>query len=512
MVELAGHGDQKNLMLRLSKAMMRVRNLRGGAEQDNPDIPAGYTYLGQLIAHDLAFTDLSNLKFEARPAAPTTPASNALAAATLDLGPLYGAGPDRAPQLYQRTGARLPRWKLRLSPMQQRATGGPLQFPQAIGDAMDLTRCPLVSGDPLAITADARNDMHLLISQLMVLFAKFHNGLADHVEQGLEREAVLQGTTFDKRQLFPQTRALVVAVYRRVVLDDFLARLCDPGIYKRTRDLINLYRHGPIPFPDRRARNVVPRAFASAAFRVGHVMARASYSLSVARTATVNGNGHVNADGPSLSSIFDQTGTRISGANIQQNWDIEWDRFFFDTDGAYEVQTPDGRVRNFSHKISPAAPTALVNKDRFGSDDEQQGGIIYLDLMRAFADELHDADAIIPELAINVPEASRLASTERQAMLTRHFTVNGVQELSDSDIGKLSDQTPLYLYTLLEAMAEPSGGTNLGPVGSTIVAGTITHALLDTIGETESARQRWDDLNISKPMPGTMPELLEFMT
>jgi hypothetical protein len=64
---------------------------------DNPNIPAGYTYLAQFIDHDITL-DLTPLDQQAADPLGTqnfrTPA--------LDLDSIYGPGPALAPFMYQR--------------------------------------------------------------------------------------------------------------------------------------------------------------------------------------------------------------------------------------------------------------------------------------------------------------------------------------------------------------------------------------------------------------------------
>ena len=64
-------------------------------DDENPAIPAGYTYLGQFIDHDLTFDPARSLKNQNDPDALVdfrTP--------RFDLDSLYGRGPDDQPYLY----------------------------------------------------------------------------------------------------------------------------------------------------------------------------------------------------------------------------------------------------------------------------------------------------------------------------------------------------------------------------------------------------------------------------
>src|SRR3954447_13623239 len=64
---------------------------------ENPDIPAGYTYVGQFVDHDITFDPSSVLQRRNDPDALVdyrTP--------RFDLDSIYGAGPDDQPFLYDR--------------------------------------------------------------------------------------------------------------------------------------------------------------------------------------------------------------------------------------------------------------------------------------------------------------------------------------------------------------------------------------------------------------------------
>src|SRR5207245_4725965 len=69
---------------------------------DNPDIPAGFTYVGQFVDHDLTFDPTSQLQRDNDPDALVdfrTP--------RFDLDSVYGRGPDDQPFLYENDGVHL---------------------------------------------------------------------------------------------------------------------------------------------------------------------------------------------------------------------------------------------------------------------------------------------------------------------------------------------------------------------------------------------------------------------
>ena len=70
--------------------------------------------------------------------------------------------------------------------------------------------------DREALIGDARNDENLIIAQMQVAFLRAHNAIVD------------RGNSFDEAQ------KLLRQHYQWIVLHDFLPRICDPKIVKRT--------------------------------------------------------------------------------------------------------------------------------------------------------------------------------------------------------------------------------------------------------------------------------------
>src|SRR6266566_2789630 len=134
------------------------------ASTDNPRIPAGFTFLGQFVAHDIT-ADRSLLLHHAR--------LNELRnfrTPRLDLESLYGAGPTGSPYLYDIDDAD----KLLIGVNDQ-------------GELADVPR----NRQGRALLGDARNDVHLFISQLHLAFLKFHNAIVDYLRnKGVQKENV----------------------------------------------------------------------------------------------------------------------------------------------------------------------------------------------------------------------------------------------------------------------------------------------------------------------------------
>jgi Animal haem peroxidase len=155
-----------DLLVELSASIKAaVDSVKDGADpEENLWVPAGYTYFGQFIDHDLTFDNTSSLnpadKVEVgkQDRSPTN-----LRTPRFDLDSLYGDGPDAQPFMYSSDGASL----LLKNSFENQCQSS---FDQA---HQDLLRSP----NGRAIIGDKRNDENSIISQIQLTFVKFHNAV-----------------------------------------------------------------------------------------------------------------------------------------------------------------------------------------------------------------------------------------------------------------------------------------------------------------------------------------------
>src|SRR5437899_12492154 len=143
-------------LLALGRAGSLMDAAAGAHDRDNPRIPAGFTFLGQFIAHDIT-ADRSLLHHHARLAELRN-----FRTPRLYLESLYAAGPSGDPHLYDLND--LDKFLLGIN---------------EVGELNDLPR----NRQGRALVGDPRNDVHLMISQLHLAFLKFHNAIVDHLRQ-----------------------------------------------------------------------------------------------------------------------------------------------------------------------------------------------------------------------------------------------------------------------------------------------------------------------------------------
>src|SRR5207244_5569277 len=120
-----------------------------GSKPRESTIPAGYTYLGQFVGHDLTFDPASSLQRADDPEGLVdyrTP--------RFDLDCVYGRGPDDQPYLYRQDGIRM-------------LLGEPLTGNEDDPLARGVPRHPAEGTEPQrALVRDRRNDEHVIVSEL----------------------------------------------------------------------------------------------------------------------------------------------------------------------------------------------------------------------------------------------------------------------------------------------------------------------------------------------------------
>lgn len=391
---------------------------------NNVRIPAGFTYLGQFIDHDITLDLTSIGEKEADPTATEnfrTPA--------LDLDCLYGLGPDGSRHLYGRNpgdpDGKTPGPKLLIG----RTINVP--FGNVSGTHRnDLPRSP----EGFALIGDHRNDENLVVAQTHLAMLKFHNKVCEQ----------LAVTGKPAGEIFTDARRIVTWHYQWMVLHDFLERITEKGIVGRIlREGRRFYRFNRTPY--------IPVEFSGAAYRLGHSMVRQAYSHN--RIFTFGGQG-----GPAtLPLLFAFTG--LSGgiigelANVppaaptpipmlSSNWIIDWRRYFAVADN------PEGVPLNASRRLDPFIVPAL-------HDLPGGGNLAFRNLQRGVMLGLPSGQDVAAAMGIAHPlTPDEIADGDDGAAAMRHG---------------LHVRTPLWYYILKEAQKR-GAGERLGPVGTTIVA------------------------------------------
>jgi hypothetical protein len=264
---------------------------------DNEGVPAGFTYLGQFIDHDLT----RNL--DPLPTAQLDPTTlKNVRTAAFDLDSVYGKGPDHdsSKHLYNTDGT--------FKVQEENANGVP-----------DLAR----NANGGAILIEPRNDENVIIAQLHLAVQMFHNRLIE------------EGASFDEARRTTQWH------YQWVVVNDYLPHVVGQDrvdrFLKNTKVTTEFYKPGNPAAP------MTPTEFSTAIFRYGHSQVRDSYEVN-----------DLSEDAP--IKVFDLTGDPDlrGGQNLTERLHIDWIEFF-EIDGAPEFEG------NLSRKLDTKISESLFN-------------------------------------------------------------------------------------------------------------------------------------------------------
>jgi hypothetical protein len=261
--------------------------------RNNPDHPAGATFMGQFMDHDMSFDTTSRL---GKPTPPQVTVDHRTPA--FDLDSVYGGGPTVDPQLYDAT-------KLKF-------------LVESGGLFEDL---PRRASDGAAIIADPRNDETIILAGLHAAVLKFHNNAVDYVKQ--------QSGGGD---VFAKARQLTTWHYQWLILKEFLPLFVGQAMVDDIlKDGRRFYKPPRDPF--------IPVEFSGAAYRFGHSMVRPSYR------ANLKGDNNQ----PFVGFIFDpaeilknpKDSADLSGGGRAPRRFVGWQTFFDFGDG--EVK-PNKRI------------------------------------------------------------------------------------------------------------------------------------------------------------------------
>lgn len=264
----------------------------GTAEpRDNPKIPAGYTYLGQFIDHDITFDPASSLQRQN-----DVDALHDFRSPRFDLDSVYGSGPADEPFQYVR-GTR----GLRLLVEPNR------------GGVEDLPR----NSEDVALLGDPRNDENTIVGQLQLLFLKFHNRVG---------QLVAEDASVPEQAKFEEAQRLVRWHYQWIVVFDYLPRVIGSDTFDALLERDDEGRIEELKQRHYRARNnaYMPVEFSAAAFRFGHSQIRGAYNLNAAVI-----DRPIFTAGPLSDPLADLRGFR----QLPQGWTVDWS-LFFEIDGS----------------------------------------------------------------------------------------------------------------------------------------------------------------------------------
>ena len=436
-------------------------------ESADTEIPCGYIFFAQFVDHDITLDATTGLRDAARTKDEVEKLPN-IRSASLDLDCVYGFGPEASPHIYdpERPG---------------RIAENPSGY--------DLARSP----GGVALIGDPRNDENIFVSQMQLLFHRFHNKLYNervHQEPGHckpSKCADLERTEPFSR--FEEAQRQTRYHYQWLVLFDFLKRLCDPEIYRHAVD--KLLKHQP-DFPCfyqpldckgkvdlKHGKLTMPVEFSVAAYRVGHTLVRSVYAVN-----------DRNLD----LQLFDERFSALGFSTYPEDLVIDW-RFLLPVD-------PCMRPR-MTKAVDPLLADEIQNMPRpvVNSNNPNNRALAFRNLLRGNAMGLPSGQAVAKALhskGYPVDPTFDLCLDKVKGWEKLDAIVR--KDAKGKKLSTLRQETPLFYYILRESELHDCG-QRLGPVGSAILL-EVFGGMLKYCGTSFLNHHRDEN---GKPIPGCEP-------
>ncbi len=411
----------------------------GGASQ----IPAGFTYLGQFVDHDLTFDKTSVMLGQN-----VTPAQMLQARSpSLDLDSLYGAGPQdpESAKFYESDGLHLKMGKTVAAEGIPAKNG--FDLPRGAGSSAKAKR--------RAIIPDPRNDENLAVAQTHLAMIRFHNRVVDTLPASVPAS-----------QRFDKARELATKHYQWMLRTDYLPRVCAAGVVN------NVFNQGRKAFEVGVAPTDVPTMpieFSVAAFRLGHSMIRREYNWN-----KIFDDGFGTLD--LLFTFSSTSGDLGQEMRLPSTWIADFRRLYdfreANKPGLAVPPAKFNRARRIDTRL--ADPLKNLRPASFGGprapENDPRRNLAFRNLTRAKMVRLATGQQMANFLKSKGVNLTKLT----KAQIRDGSGGADLDRLTRAQRAALLKDTPLWFYVLREAEL---GGGKLRGVGARIVAETFHRAM-----------------------------------
>lgn len=358
---------------------------------DNTTVTAGFTYFGQFITHDITYEHLINKNYKP----------------SLNLRSVYDDGKE----------TELSCTKKKDSSQEKVENREMILKVRKISDGrFDFFREK--NGD--ALVSDCRNDQHLIIAQMHLVWVRFHNALIDYLRDIKK---------IPLAELYKTAREIAVFHYRWLILNQYCKLLlCDPSVISdllASTNNFKLFKAELMP--------QLMAEFTHAAMRIGHTQVQNSYVINNKHNAS--------------HTLFSGESGGLLGGRCLDQLEFDWEVFFW--------MKKEVRHMNFSSLIDLKVIKQMQILQLPGQASLDRLNLIRLDLEKS--KDLSNFVNSVSKSNLKIYNAATFWESWQEK--------GGVRPMQSEE------GLPLWLYFMFEA--EKEGGIKLGPLGSQIIAEQI---------------------------------------
>lgn len=450
--------DDSDLPRALPKMDFTKRDWRKVCMKEKGHIPAGYTYLGQLIGHDVG--DSRNANQIPHVQTSTAPSDVAQTQTEVEVESGCEGSDDKGIQ----TDANLNhngRYNIIENPLTFETLygSGPINLHHVFDPVTMLFRVPIDSHLAIDLSTgphrhiyalyDVRNRDNLMVHQLAVTWMRYHNYVALFFRADLMERA-------DKeiglaREVFVKTRKYVLATWHRVIREDYINALIHPDVAAMSNAAIAEFAE------------VDETTLQHGVFRTFHCMPRKDYRMEMGGIQELSG---------------------LLASDLPRPSDGEHFRWKANLEEMFDHGAQDGDKTGVSASLTHAL-RHMMRRDFLTAKDTRP--------LRRLDEKIADVVGSLPNAAWREqlsPDALSAAFNARIAPYT-----------GDTLTAEAFLKMPLYVLLMIEAQLYGGPG-HLGPLGSVLLRRALTQRIEDVSYGKE-------DIPVDGPTPlSSMSEII----
>lgn len=292
-----------------------------------------------------------------------------------------------------------------------------------------------------ACIPEFRNDDHFVIAQLHLHLQFFHNLVAHRIRLHHGKDVI------SAEEIYYLSKEYVCACVQKIILEEYLPVICDQQVYAA---LWSEAKPTVIEVPA--SEVTFPYEITHAAGRYGHPQVRRKYVL--------NTDGGVKKE-VTLKQLFEHSGHNPAFVGAALDMRVDWSLFFYHS---------PREMRELSQRINPYVTEELRQ--------EPNPDIVQMNLLAGMGKSLASGQEIARMVRDELSAQGIDGGSESPLGVTPDIDVSRPNKKLRNRLEEIGlwDPMPLWLFILIEADSNASGGQRLGALGSVLLLETVKNA------------------------------------